>query len=163
MYVWFQGKVKSIYENMKNLLDPTPRFDSHISKNASKVTSLTSRRAHELTQVNTLSQTHTHTRSASFKTPVNTQKRTSCWTWLGVLCFVFKKLLMALNAVVLFVSFSNTSTSIHSMSCGSDLARSVRSLSSPFSLKEKIVPSPANLWPRSGEENKRTLSLLCCV
>lgn len=39
---------------MKNLLDPTPRFDSHISKNASKVTSLNSYRAFELTQVNTL-------------------------------------------------------------------------------------------------------------
>nr|XP_046240860.1 uncharacterized protein tasora isoform X2 [Scatophagus argus] len=45
-----KGKVKSIYENMKNLLDPTPRFDSHISKNASKVTSLNSYRALELTQ-----------------------------------------------------------------------------------------------------------------
>ncbi|XP_033482081.1 protein TASOR isoform X2 [Epinephelus lanceolatus] len=45
-----KGKVKSIYENMKNLLDPTPRFDSHISKNSSKVTSLTSFRAFELTQ-----------------------------------------------------------------------------------------------------------------
>ncbi|XP_068171229.1 protein TASOR-like [Antennarius striatus] len=46
-----KGRVKSIYENMKNLFDPTPRFDSHISKNASKVTSLTSFRAFELTQV----------------------------------------------------------------------------------------------------------------
>ncbi|XP_041748584.1 protein TASOR isoform X2 [Coregonus clupeaformis] len=46
-----KGKVKSIYENMsKNLLDPTPKFDSHLSKNASKVTSLTSYRAYELTQ-----------------------------------------------------------------------------------------------------------------
>uniref|UniRef100_A0A4W6BJL2 TASOR pseudo-PARP domain-containing protein n=1 Tax=Lates calcarifer TaxID=8187 RepID=A0A4W6BJL2_LATCA len=45
-----KGKVKSIYENMKNILDPTPRFDSHISKNASKVTSLNSYRAFELTQ-----------------------------------------------------------------------------------------------------------------
>jgi len=51
--------VKSMYENMKNLLDPTPRFDSHTSKNASKVSSLTSYRAFELTQVNT--HTHTHT------------------------------------------------------------------------------------------------------
>ena len=47
----FQGKVKSIYENIKNLLDPTPRFDSHIAKNASKVTSLTCYHAFELTQV----------------------------------------------------------------------------------------------------------------
>ncbi|KAM8914826.1 protein TASOR isoform 2-T2 [Spinachia spinachia] len=45
-----KGKVKSIYENMKNLLDPTPRFDSHTAKNASKVTSLASYRAFELTQ-----------------------------------------------------------------------------------------------------------------
>ncbi|KAM6979745.1 protein TASOR-like [Aplochiton taeniatus] len=46
-----KGKVKSIYENMsKSLLDPTPRFDSHFSKNAGKVTSLTSYRAYELTQ-----------------------------------------------------------------------------------------------------------------
>ncbi|KAG7244385.1 hypothetical protein INR49_001684, partial [Caranx melampygus] len=45
-----KGKVKSIYENIKTLPDPTPRFDSHISKNANKVTSLTSYRAFELTQ-----------------------------------------------------------------------------------------------------------------
>ncbi|XP_071190862.1 protein TASOR-like isoform X1 [Salvelinus alpinus] len=46
-----KGKVKSIYDNMsKNLLDPTPKFDSHLSKNASIVTSLTSYRAYELTQ-----------------------------------------------------------------------------------------------------------------
>ncbi|KAM3621562.1 uncharacterized protein V6R79_012819 [Siganus canaliculatus] len=45
-----KGKVKSIYENMKNLLDPTPRFDSHISKNACKVTALSCYRALELTQ-----------------------------------------------------------------------------------------------------------------
>lgn len=43
--------MKSIYENTKSLLDPTPCFDSHISKNASKVTSLTSYRAFEHTQV----------------------------------------------------------------------------------------------------------------
>ncbi|KAM9859276.1 protein TASOR [Aulostomus maculatus] len=45
-----KGKVKSIFDNMKSALDPTPRFDSHISKNASKVTSLTVYRAFELTQ-----------------------------------------------------------------------------------------------------------------
>ncbi|XP_035485932.2 protein TASOR isoform X2 [Scophthalmus maximus] len=50
IYKVMKGKVKSIYENMKNLLDPTPRFDSHIFKNASKVTSLTSYRAFEFTQ-----------------------------------------------------------------------------------------------------------------
>nr|XP_023667074.1 protein TASOR isoform X1 [Paramormyrops kingsleyae] len=46
-----KGKVKSIYENIsKNVLDPTPKFDCHISKNAAKVTSLRSYRAFELTQ-----------------------------------------------------------------------------------------------------------------
>ncbi|XP_041637621.1 protein TASOR-like [Cheilinus undulatus] len=45
-----KGKVKSFYENMKNLLDPTPRFDSHISKNIGKVTSINAYRAYELTQ-----------------------------------------------------------------------------------------------------------------
>ncbi|XP_038135626.1 protein TASOR isoform X2 [Cyprinodon tularosa] len=45
-----KGKVKSIYENMKILQDPTPRFDSHIAKNASKVTSLSCYRAFDLTQ-----------------------------------------------------------------------------------------------------------------
>ncbi|XP_056130388.1 protein TASOR-like [Lampris incognitus] len=46
-----KGKVKGIYENMtKNLLDPTPCFDSHLSKNISKVTSTTSYKAFELTQ-----------------------------------------------------------------------------------------------------------------
>ncbi|MEQ2163251.1 hypothetical protein GOODEAATRI_028252, partial [Goodea atripinnis] len=44
------GKVKSIYDNMKILQDPTPRFDSHTAKNASKVTSLSCYRAFELTQ-----------------------------------------------------------------------------------------------------------------
>lgn len=52
VYVWFQGKMKSIFENTKNLLDPTPCFDSHICKNASKITSVTSYRAFEHTQVN---------------------------------------------------------------------------------------------------------------
>ncbi|XP_049588899.1 protein TASOR [Syngnathus scovelli] len=45
-----KGKVKSIYENIKNVLDPTPRFDSHLSKNVSKVTSVSSYRAFEYTQ-----------------------------------------------------------------------------------------------------------------
>nr|XP_015814187.2 uncharacterized protein tasora [Nothobranchius furzeri] len=45
-----KGKVKSFYENMKTVQDPTPRFDSHIAKNASNVTSLTHFRAFELTQ-----------------------------------------------------------------------------------------------------------------
>nr|XP_061786654.1 protein TASOR-like [Nerophis lumbriciformis] len=45
-----KGKVKSINDNIKNVLDPTPRFDSHLPKNASNVTSVTSFRAFELTQ-----------------------------------------------------------------------------------------------------------------
>ncbi|XP_057701414.1 protein TASOR-like isoform X2 [Corythoichthys intestinalis] len=45
-----KGRVKSIYENLKNVLDPTPRFDSHLSKNASAVTSVTCFRAFDYTQ-----------------------------------------------------------------------------------------------------------------
>ncbi|XP_041080285.1 protein TASOR isoform X2 [Polyodon spathula] len=46
-----KGRIKSIYENMsKNILDPTPKFDSHVSKNSSRVTTLLSYRAFELTQ-----------------------------------------------------------------------------------------------------------------
>ncbi|XP_038867473.1 protein TASOR-like [Salvelinus namaycush] len=46
-----RGRLKSIFENMpKSVLDPTPKFDCHISKNATRVTSLLSYRAFELTQ-----------------------------------------------------------------------------------------------------------------
>ncbi|CAL8367828.1 unnamed protein product [Lota lota] len=46
-----RGRLKHIYENMpKNAMDPTPKFDCHVSKNANKVTSLLSYRAFELTQ-----------------------------------------------------------------------------------------------------------------
>ncbi|XP_017286994.1 protein TASOR [Kryptolebias marmoratus] len=45
-----KGKVKSIYDNMKMVQDPTPHFDSHVAKNASKVTSLTCYSAFEFTQ-----------------------------------------------------------------------------------------------------------------
>lgn len=47
-----QGKVKTIFDNMpKNNLEPTLKYDSHVFKNASKVTSLLSYRAFEHTQV----------------------------------------------------------------------------------------------------------------
>ncbi|KAI4881039.1 hypothetical protein NFI96_027968 [Prochilodus magdalenae] len=45
-----KGKVKSIHDNMGRTLDPTPKFDSHFSKNANRVTSLQSFRAFEYTQ-----------------------------------------------------------------------------------------------------------------
>ncbi|TRY96243.1 hypothetical protein DNTS_033460, partial [Danionella cerebrum] len=46
-----KGKVKTIFENMpKNSFEPTPKYDSHVYKNASKVTSLLSYRAFEHTQ-----------------------------------------------------------------------------------------------------------------
>ncbi|XP_066526927.1 protein TASOR isoform X2 [Hoplias malabaricus] len=45
-----KGKVKSIHDNMSRTLDPTPKFDSHFSKNANRVTSLQSFRAFEYTQ-----------------------------------------------------------------------------------------------------------------
>ncbi|XP_017535692.3 protein TASOR isoform X4 [Manis javanica] len=55
-----KGKVKSIYDSMgvkslesvlnKSALDPTPKHECHVSKNASRVTSLLAYRAYELTQ-----------------------------------------------------------------------------------------------------------------
>lgn len=51
VFFWFQGKVKSVFENMKTLQDPTPHFDSHVAKSASKVTSLSCHCAFEYTQV----------------------------------------------------------------------------------------------------------------
>ncbi|XP_075406129.1 protein TASOR isoform X3 [Tenrec ecaudatus] len=55
-----KGKIKSIYDPMgvkslesmlnKNTLDPTPKHECHISKNANRITSLLAYRAYELTQ-----------------------------------------------------------------------------------------------------------------
>ncbi|NXR26818.1 TASOR protein, partial [Cinclus mexicanus] len=54
-----KGKMKSIYDHtgvkamestVKNMLDPTPKHECHVSKNANKVTSLLAYRAYELTQ-----------------------------------------------------------------------------------------------------------------
>ncbi|XP_009686507.2 protein TASOR isoform X11 [Struthio camelus] len=54
-----KGKMKSIYDHMgvkamestvKSALDPTPKHECHVSKNANKVTSLLAYRAYELTQ-----------------------------------------------------------------------------------------------------------------
>ncbi|XP_067383330.1 protein TASOR isoform X1 [Channa argus] len=46
-----RGRIKHIYENMpKNAIEPTPKFDCHLSKSANRVTSLLSYRAFELTQ-----------------------------------------------------------------------------------------------------------------
>uniref|UniRef100_A0A667ZX75 Transcription activation suppressor b n=1 Tax=Myripristis murdjan TaxID=586833 RepID=A0A667ZX75_9TELE len=46
-----RGHLKHIYENMpKNAMEPTPKFDCHVSKSANRVTSLLSYRAFELTQ-----------------------------------------------------------------------------------------------------------------
>ncbi|KAM4610572.1 protein TASOR isoform 3-T3 [Polymixia lowei] len=46
-----RGRLKHIYENMpKNAMEPTPKFDCHVSKSANRVTSLLSYRAFELTQ-----------------------------------------------------------------------------------------------------------------
>lgn len=47
-----QGRLKHIHENMpKNSIEPSPKFDGHLSKSANRVTSLLSYRAFELTQV----------------------------------------------------------------------------------------------------------------
>ncbi|XP_008943835.1 PREDICTED: protein FAM208A, partial [Merops nubicus] len=54
-----KGKMKSIYDHIgmkamessvKSALDPTPKHECHVSKNANKVTSLLAYRAYELTQ-----------------------------------------------------------------------------------------------------------------
>ncbi|KAM5280239.1 protein TASOR isoform 3-T3 [Ctenodactylus gundi] len=55
-----KGKIKSIYDPMgvkslesvlnKSALDPTPKHECHVSKNASRITSLLAYRAYELTQ-----------------------------------------------------------------------------------------------------------------
>ncbi|NXK59025.1 TASOR protein, partial [Sylvietta virens] len=54
-----KGKMKSIYDHIgvkamestvKSMLDPTPKHECHVSKNANKVTSLLAYRAYELTQ-----------------------------------------------------------------------------------------------------------------
>ncbi|XP_072222346.1 protein TASOR isoform X2 [Leuresthes tenuis] len=46
-----RGRMKHIHENMpKNTIEPSPKFDCHLSKSANRVTSLLSYRAFELTQ-----------------------------------------------------------------------------------------------------------------
>ncbi|KAM4562233.1 protein TASOR isoform 2-T2 [Odontesthes bonariensis] len=46
-----RGRIKHIHENMpKNTIEPSPKFDCHLSKSANRVTSLLSYRAFELTQ-----------------------------------------------------------------------------------------------------------------
>ncbi|XP_057181536.1 protein TASOR isoform X2 [Triplophysa rosa] len=45
-----KGKVKSVHESMSRGMDPTPKFDSHFSKNATRVTSLQSYKSFEYTQ-----------------------------------------------------------------------------------------------------------------
>ncbi|XP_050950543.1 protein TASOR isoform X6 [Labeo rohita] len=45
-----KGKVKSVHDCMSVSMDPTPKFDSHFSKNSTRVTSLQSYRAFEYTQ-----------------------------------------------------------------------------------------------------------------
>ncbi|XP_068996538.1 protein TASOR isoform X1 [Embiotoca jacksoni] len=46
-----RGRIKHIHENTpKNAMEPTPKFDCHLSKSANRVTSLLSYRAFELTQ-----------------------------------------------------------------------------------------------------------------
>ncbi|XP_077088075.1 protein TASOR [Siphateles boraxobius] len=45
-----KGKVKSVHDCMSRCIDPTPKFDSHFSKNSTRVTSLLAYRAFEYTQ-----------------------------------------------------------------------------------------------------------------
>lgn len=123
--IWFQGKMKSIYENTKNLLDPTPCFDSHICKNASKVTSIASYRAFEHTQV--------------------TISRILCVLWL---CLHLRSEAWLYKRPV--CRFSNISTSTSALSWCKDLARSFPTLLSLLHSKEKTLHSPLHLWRQSG-------------
>lgn len=43
--------MKAMESTVKSALDPTPKHECHVSKNANKVTSLLAYRAYELTQV----------------------------------------------------------------------------------------------------------------
>lgn len=43
--------MKALEATVKSALDPTPKHECHVSKNANKVTSLLAYRAYELTQV----------------------------------------------------------------------------------------------------------------
>lgn len=43
--------MKAMESTVKSVLDPTPKHECHVSKNANKVTSLLAYRAYELTQV----------------------------------------------------------------------------------------------------------------
>ncbi|XP_056095994.1 protein TASOR [Rhinichthys klamathensis goyatoka] len=45
-----KGKVKSVHDCMSRCIDPTPKFDSHFSKNSTRVTSLLAYRSFEYTQ-----------------------------------------------------------------------------------------------------------------
>ncbi|XP_067272436.1 protein TASOR isoform X2 [Pseudorasbora parva] len=45
-----KGKVKSVHDSMSRGMDPTPKFDSHFSKNSTRVTSLQAFRSFEYTQ-----------------------------------------------------------------------------------------------------------------
>lgn len=107
--------MKSIYENTKNLLDPTPCFDSHISKNAGKVASLASYRGFEHTQVKVSLARGAFGEEARRPNPPNPRP------------------------------FSNisTSTSAPSWRCGR--ARFCRTLWSPSRLKEKTLLFPPHL------------------
>nr|XP_055073530.1 protein TASOR isoform X1 [Misgurnus anguillicaudatus] len=45
-----KGRVKSVHDSMSRGMDPTPKFDSHFSKNSKRVTSLHSYKSFEYTQ-----------------------------------------------------------------------------------------------------------------
>lgn len=77
-----QGKMKSISDNMSKSLDPTPKFDSHISKNFSRVASHRSYRAFEHTQVHPFSPIRFHEVQYPFSalsTYLQANERLVCW------------------------------------------------------------------------------------
>lgn len=109
-----QGRVKHIHENMpKNAIEPSPKFDSHLSKSANRVTSLLSYRAFELTQVNT--------GPFSF---AYSQSRPVCWKHSQIRC-------------VGSLSYSNIFLSLRLMRSRPGPGTCVPTLWCPFSIRER--------------------------
>lgn len=119
----FQGRIKHIHENMpKNAIEPSPKFDCHLSRSANRVTSLLSYRAFELTQVNT----------CSF---ILSFLHTFCYQI--IVMFPFLERICKFQHVTFLLSLSNISSSLHLKRSKHDLGTSAPTLWFLFSTKAK--------------------------